>query len=97
MSLGSPGITGFRCFSSGTDNVTLSWSLAVSESSAPVDNYTLNITSSPPDPTLAQVYNTESTTIETALSNGVTYNVEITASSCIGSSAIVHHGVGGIG
>ena len=96
-SLGPPRISGFRCFSSGTDSVTLSWSLAINESSAPVDNYTLNITPSPPDPTPANVYNTKNTTIEFALVKGVTFNVEITANSCIGSSAIAHYRVGGIG
>ena len=84
MSLGSPRITDFGCFSNGTDDtVTLSWSLAMNESSAPVDHYTLNITSSPPDPTLANIYQTDGTVFKINLTNGVTYHVEITADNCI--------------
>ena len=67
--------------------MTLWWSLT--ESTAPVDGYTLNITSVPPDPTLTTIIFTNNTAIKVSLFNReIVYNVEITVENCFDSTTV---------
>ncbi len=91
---GVPGVEALLCThretgSSDFSQVTLSWSL--NDGSAPVDNYTLFLTPSPPSLTpLLIIITTTTTTATLTLLTNITYTVQITADSCVGSTTTNH-------